>query len=104
MSVSDDHYEIGAGPDLRLRMTLHGLHAPLTACGGHAREVFFRVEADRGYDARCQLWTAGRFGVDLKHGTAAVLVASTESWDTVQALQTAEALAKERERRKQSHK
>ena len=99
MSVSDDHYEIGAGPDLRLRMTLHGEHASLTASGGHAREVFFRVEADRGYDARGQLWTAGRFGVDLKQGTAAVLVASTESWDTVQALQPAEALAYERERR-----
>lgn len=100
MTVSDDHYEIGAGPDLRVRMIAHGERASFTAGDKHAREVFYRVEADRGYDARGQLWTAGRFGVDIRQGTAAVLVASTESWDTMQALRHPdEALAYERTRR-----
>ena len=99
LSVSGDRYEISAGPELRVRMIIHGEAATLTVDGGKKREIFYREEAERGYDARGTLWTPGSFAADLKQGGDVVLVASTEPWHTVQALRPKEAFSYESDRR-----
>ncbi len=62
--------------------------------------VLYRVEESRGYDSRGGLWSPGFFRADLSAGRPAVLVASTESWETVLALKPDAALRWERERRR----
>ena len=49
--------------------------------------------SSRGYESRGELWSPGYFRVDLGVGEAVTLIASTESWETVTALEPAAALA-----------
>jgi predicted glycogen debranching enzyme len=62
-------------------------------------DVFYPVEKRRGYEASGDLWSPGCFQVELTRDKAATLVASTESWETIQALTSEEACAAERRRR-----
>ncbi|HEX3866395.1 MAG TPA: amylo-alpha-1,6-glucosidase [Gemmatimonadaceae bacterium] len=83
-------------PTLRMRM-----EAPSPAFvldGGRYREVFYRVEHDRGYEAKGRLWNPGYFRTNAGDGAEIALVASTEEWDTLLAVSSAEALAAERNR------
>jgi predicted glycogen debranching enzyme len=89
-----------ANPQLPpLCMTLLGREADLVLEGGRYDEFFFRVEAARGYPSRGRLWTPGRFRALLGPGDECTLVASTENWDTIQALSPREAQEAERARR-----
>jgi predicted glycogen debranching enzyme len=100
LSVVEDRYEIDPGdglPSLRLRM--YGADASFTSEHGHSTEVLYRVEESRGYDARGGLWSPGFFRLALAQGETASLAASTEPWDTVDALRADEVLAFERDRR-----
>lgn len=82
-----------------LRMMLRGRDAELVLEGGAYDEFFYRVEASRGYPARGRVWTPGRFRAELGPGEECTLVASTENWDTIQALTPQQALAAEHARR-----
>jgi predicted glycogen debranching enzyme len=82
-----------------LRMLLHGRASELVLEGGAFDEFFYRVEAARGYPARGMLWTPGRFRAEIGPGEQCTLVASTEPWDTIQALSPQEALQAEFNRR-----
>jgi len=82
-----------------LRMLLHGQNRAFTIEGKRIREVLFRIEESRGYDASGELWTPGYFRVDLARESAATLVVSTESWDLIRALSPEEAMQAEYERR-----
>jgi predicted glycogen debranching enzyme len=95
-------YEISAGPDLPiLRMTtVGGKAARLVADGGSRRECFFPAEAERGYESRGWVWSPGYFAVELGKGEATCLVAATEPWHTVLALDPEEARRYELERRR----
>jgi predicted glycogen debranching enzyme len=64
------------------------------------RDIRYRVEESRGYEALGTLWAPGYFRADLAPGQSVTLVASTEPWKTVLALNPDEALAAERERRR----
>lgn len=98
--VMGDRYEIGDGGDLPpLRMMLDGTEASLVLDGGTKYEVFYRAEADQGYEPRGLLWNPGHFAVTLAHASPATLVASTESWHTMTALAPAEVLDYECQRR-----
>ncbi len=100
LKVAGDHYEISAGPELPvLRVLMRGSRSVMVADGGITKEVFLRVEADRGYDSRGLMWTPGYFAADLSPGHHAAFVASTEPWHTVLAMEPAEALGYERRRR-----
>jgi predicted glycogen debranching enzyme len=100
ITATGDHYEVSAGPELpTLRMLIRGERGRLTVEGGITKEVFLRVEADRGYDSRGVLWTPGYFAVDLSTGRDAALIFSTEPWHTVLAMQPREALNYEKRRR-----
>ncbi|HEX4132491.1 MAG TPA: amylo-alpha-1,6-glucosidase [Pirellulales bacterium] len=83
-------------PTLRLRMT--GPSPAFVLDGGRYREVFYRIEAARGYESSGRLWNPGYFRTNLGNGEQANLIASTEEWDTVLAVTSDEALEAERER------
>ncbi len=82
-----------------LRMMLQGREADLVLEGGACQEFIYRVEASRGYPARGREWTPGRFRAQLHPGEECTLIASTESWDKVDAMTPQEALKAERSRR-----
>ena len=99
--IVDDKYEIIGEPDYpSLRMRLYGEDASLTLDRGVIKDLFYRVEARRGYDSQGVLWSPGYFNVTVGFNKDATLIASTESWATISALPPREALFAEIERRR----
>ena len=98
--IRGHRYEISA-PELPhpLRLTMHGEQTHFTHEGGRAREIVYQAEADRGYPSRGVLWSPGVFQVELRPDRAATLIASTETWPAILALDPGTALASALERR-----
>lgn len=97
----EDRLEVSSGrtyPPLRLK--IYGPRATFTLDGGKLTDVYYRVEAERGYDNTGELWSPGYFSVDVTMRTSATLVASTESWEVMTALIPEEAFEAEGERRR----
>lgn len=93
-------YEIGATNDLPiLRLQLRGERPALTLDERGISSVPYQMEANRGYESVGTLWSPGYFRGDLRRGQRVTLVASTESWDTIEALTPDDAVAAEHERR-----
>lgn len=82
-----------------LRMMPFGAKVSFTLKGRKLQNIFYRVEAGRGYDSTGELWSPGYVSVNLARGSDATLVMSTEPWETIQALGPREALATEIDRR-----
>ena len=100
LTVEDDRYEVSAGAELpSLRMMLCGQRTAFTVETRKIPNVLFRIEGLRGYEHTGDLWSPGYFRVDLSRDHTATLVASTESWEVICALQPSEALLAEYERR-----
>ena len=105
VTACGSRYEVSAAPELPvLRMLLFGRQGLLTMDGGSTREAIYRLEAERGYDARGTLWSPGYFSarLSLEEGldaTSATLCASAESWETILALDPVAALETEHDRR-----
>ena len=100
LTIMGEHYEVSAGPERpSLRLMLYAEQGSLTVDRGIIKEVFYRVEARRGYDCQGALWSPGFFSAQLSVGDDATLAASTEDWNKIVALQPHEAFAAERERR-----
>jgi predicted glycogen debranching enzyme len=98
--IVEDMYEVHGGPDYPpLRMRLYGAETSLTLNRGIIKDMFYRVEAHRGYDSQGTLWSPGYFGGALWPDHEATLVASTESWATISALPPQASLSAEIERR-----
>ncbi len=101
LAIDAHHYEVAAGGDLPpLRMTMAGTGVAMTYEGGDVRDVFYRVEASRGYESRGVLWSPGYFHLELAAGESATLIASAEAWETIEALPPAAAWDAEHERRR----
>jgi predicted glycogen debranching enzyme len=101
LTAVDRRLELTAGEELpKLRLELHGDRAAFTVEGRTVEHVLYRDEERRGEIARGDLWSPGYFRLDLAPGAEATLVASTEPWETIQAMAPAEARALERERRR----
>jgi predicted glycogen debranching enzyme len=101
LTAVEGRYELAsAWPALPpLRLWLAGDDATFTVAGRRLSGVRYELEEKRGYDSVGELWCPGFFGADLAAGEEAGLVASTESWETVRAMQPREVLAAEIERR-----
>lgn len=100
LCILEDRYEISAGDSFpALRMHLSGRDSVFVATKGERQDIFFRIEAERGYDPRGVRWGPGSFIVTLSPGQEASFVASTEPWTTSQALSTGEAFLFEHQRR-----
>ncbi len=81
-----------------LKLKLDGDKAAMTLDRGLLKDIFYRIEAKRGYDSHGLLWSPGYFTAELSDRET-TLVASTEEWATVQALTPTAALTAERARR-----
>ncbi len=85
-------------PCLRLRLV--GQRGAFTIEGRCLPSVYYRLEESRGYEATGDLWCPGHFRADLRPGSDVTLIASTERWETIEALRPEEAHDHERERRR----
>ena len=100
-SAVENRYQISSGNKApQLRLIIEGGRGTFTLEERKTTDIFYAVEAARGYDSLGSLWSAGYFGVDLAQGQDAALTASTESWETIHALHPSMALEMERERRR----
>jgi predicted glycogen debranching enzyme len=101
LTVCDDRFEISAGPDLPvLRMMMYGTSPAFTFDRKLTQSVSYRTEHSRGYEYCGSLWSPGYFRIDLSEGARTTLVASAENWDTITALDPAQAIGAETERRR----
>ena len=100
ISVAEERYEVSTSPELPpLRFEFRARGGVLTVDRIRIHEVLYRLEERLGYPARGDLWSPGYFRADLEPGHDAVLVASTESWEVLEALSPRDAIAAEQERR-----
>ncbi len=100
VSSTGNRYEVSSGSDLpMLRLMLHGERAALTLDEKGSTGVPYRMEKSRGYQWQGSLWSPGYFRADATAGQAVTLVASTERWESLQALSPGAAEDAERERR-----
>jgi predicted glycogen debranching enzyme len=94
-------YELRAGDEWpTLRLATHGARTALTIEQREIPEVLYATEESRGYEARGALWSPGFFRADVHPDRIFALVASTEDWDTIEALPTDAAFDAERGRRR----
>jgi predicted glycogen debranching enzyme len=94
VAIRGDQVEFGGGESLPiLRLILKGEGASFTHDGGSRREIFYQKEADRGYESSGMLWSPGFFDVNFSAPRGATLIASTEPWGTMLALNPEEALS-----------
>jgi predicted glycogen debranching enzyme len=98
----DDRYEISCDGSHHsaLRMKLFGVRGAYTVDPKHVRDVHYRLEAERGDPSVGEHWSPGLFRVDLSSGHDVALLASTEAWETMLALEPHQALESEHERRR----
>jgi predicted glycogen debranching enzyme len=100
LTVGHDRYEISAGNDLPpLRLILQGQNAALTVDRIRIEQVTYRIEGNRGYPGRGDLWSPGFFHVDLRKDSGATLIASSEQWEKMYALAPSSAVESESERK-----
>jgi predicted glycogen debranching enzyme len=101
LSAVENRYELLSDDDLPpLRLMLRGNRGALTLDEAGFGSVPYQMEANRGYEAVGSLWSPGYFRADLSGEHPVTLMASTEAWDTIQALGPADAAQAERDRRR----
>jgi predicted glycogen debranching enzyme len=95
-----EHFEIVPGADLPpLRLFLYGHEKAFTVIPETFSSLSYALEQHRGYECCGDLWTPGYFRLVLTRDNPGTLVASTESWDTICALNPQELPFAEERRR-----
>jgi predicted glycogen debranching enzyme len=106
VTAREDRYELCApsqkdGPSIpALKMRVLGERASFTLEPQTIPEMLYRIEESRGYESRGEVFSPGHFRVDLDRERPATLVASTEAWETIDALSPTDARAAELDRRR----
>jgi predicted glycogen debranching enzyme len=96
-----DRFEIEPGGDLpSLRLFLYGREKAFTVIPESYATLSYSLEQNRGYECCGDLWTPGYFRLMLAPGTTGTLVASTETWETIGALNPEELPHAEHRRRR----
>jgi predicted glycogen debranching enzyme len=104
LTVVDNRYELLASPELpRLRLRMYGPAGIFRVACRTIRHVLYPVERSRGYEATGDLWSPGYFRITLGLDAPATLVASTEPWEAIDALDPETALRAEQVRRRRLH-
>jgi predicted glycogen debranching enzyme len=99
-AVGDLHEILLTGSPLPpLRIKLFAGDPTFTLRSTRLDNVLYPVEESRGYHARGDLWSPGVFRFSLRANQPATLVASTETFDTMNVLRPAQAIDAERRRR-----
>jgi predicted glycogen debranching enzyme len=102
LTVVEDRYELCLSHKfVPLRMMIYGDHSAFTFDRLMMRDIIYQKEQARGYDYKGELWSPGYFHLNLSREYDATLVASTESWETIEALKPGYALKAEMGRRDQ---
>jgi len=100
LSLTGERFEVSTGGPLpSLKMRVEGDSPVFKFYPEQQEKVNYRWEEARGYAAHGSLWSPGHFRVNVTTQTPASLVASSESWDTMNAIDPARASQYERERR-----
>jgi predicted glycogen debranching enzyme len=100
ITAVENHLDVATAADYPpLRLKIYGRRANFALDGTVLKNVHYRAEAERGYADAGDLWSPGYFSLDLSTETSATLVASTETWDLIEALNPEDAAAAESERR-----
>ena len=101
LQVDGEQYEFWSGNTHLppLKMLIFGKDAAFTFDRHYTKELLYRTEESRGYEARGDMWSPGFFHLELDPGSHASLVASTERWEVMRAIPPGEMLSIERERR-----
>jgi len=95
-----DRFELTPGGDLPpLRMFLYGAEKAFTVTPERFDHAVYTLEQNRGYECCGDLWTPGYFRCQLLPDSPGTLVASTESWETIGALDPIELPTAEQQRR-----
>ncbi len=101
LNVCEDQFEIRSSVDLpTLRLRLLGPKTAFTFDRKETASIPYQIERNRGYEWEGSLWSPGYFRSDLGEGDSVTLVASTESWETVHALNSEGAFRAETDRRR----
>ncbi len=95
----DTGYELTIGALPPLRLLVDATHAWLGEPSAVWPERRYAVEESRGYMDKANAWTPGVFALELRAAQPVAIVASTEPWDVIAALEWRTALAAERDRR-----
>jgi predicted glycogen debranching enzyme len=100
LTVLGGRHELFGNPEFpRLRLRTHGAPATFRVSGQTIQHVLYSSERSRGYDATGDLWSPGYFRLTLEPEGKGTLVASTEPWEAIDALDPETALRAERIRR-----
>ncbi|HXG94952.1 MAG TPA: amylo-alpha-1,6-glucosidase [Blastocatellia bacterium] len=103
LTVVEDRFELceeqSSLPPLKLKLASH--KCVFTFDIELMRDFVYHTEQRRGYDYQGNLWSPGYFHVELSKDNPATLIASTEEWEVIEALNPKEAFAAETERRAQ---
>jgi len=97
--IIGDRYEFTREGFPTLRLRTFGRETAVVIDTTTESEIVYRVESERGYEAIGTLWTPGYFRADIAPRDHVTLVASTEDWEIVDALDPETALEAEYERR-----
>ena len=101
LTAVQNRYELSADAPLPpLRLQVHAAGAALTLDEKGFSSVPYEMEKRRGYEALGSLWSPGYCRGDLSIGNDVTIVASTEPWDTIVALNPMDAERAERDRRR----
>jgi predicted glycogen debranching enzyme len=99
LRVVGGRYEIHCLGLPPLRLAVRGVDAPFMIGVSRLDDISYPIEKTRGYDSTGGLYAPGFFEVPLVPQAAISFVASTETWEHVDALDQRTALAFEHERR-----
>ncbi len=99
MTIMEDRYELAEHDDLTLRFLIYGTGVRFSFRRETIPDLVFRVEEERGFKEKSQLWSPGHFHVYAEQRSPAALVVSTHSWETTSALEPEQALVAEHARR-----
>jgi predicted glycogen debranching enzyme len=98
--VRGDKFEVSAKNKMpALKLLMYNRESAFTAHSGEIKKIFYRREAERGYESNGTLWNPGYFRAYLINGQDTILAASAENWETFLALSPEEAFTAEQERR-----
>jgi predicted glycogen debranching enzyme len=80
-----------------LRLAIDAAESRFIQDGGSKREIIYQLDAERGFESLGSLWSPGYFSIAVR-GAPLTLIASTEEWHTITALDPDAAFSTERDR------
>ncbi len=87
LTITEDRYEVHPSKgNPVLKLCLRPDHGVFVADKNVSKNVLYRVERERGYDHVENLFSPGYFTIEITSEKSIALVASTESWESLESL------------------